>query len=470
MLSLPSPSAPRMTSAPNAPSPDEFPDVLRSAHAIAQVFLAGLPTHVAAHATTSPIDATPPDGIGTTAALAHFATALQPRLSGSAGPRYFGFVTGGATPAALAGDWLTSTYDQNVSNAIGSIAADLEQASARAIARMLGVGDDFHGVFVSGATAANTVALATARQWAGARAGHDVAESGMDGAPSIRVLGGSPHASVAKAMAILGLGRAQLAVTPRLAGRTAVDVDALDARLREQTQAGHACVVVASVGEVNTGDIDDLAALAAVCRRHGAWLHIDGAFGLFAALLPERRAELAAATQADSITVDLHKWMNVPYDSALVYTRHAVLQRQVFRASAVYLGDNPDPLHLTPENSRRLRALPAWMSIAAYGRDGIARIVQRNCALARRLGDGIAAMPAFELLDAVRLNIVCFALRDGDAAARDALLARLQADGRAFMTPTVLFGRPAIRAAISNWMTSEHDIDLTLAALRELVK
>lgn len=445
------------------PARAEYRPTLTAALETALAFLHGLPTRPAGVVDSGEVPA-PPEGIGAEAALEHFRMHYEPRLSGSAGPRYFGFVTGGATPAALAGDWLASAYDQNVSNTIGSVAAALEQATTAAYARLFGLGEEFAGYFVSGATQSNTVALATARQRLYAQRGHDVAEQGLAGAPQLRVLGGAPHSSILKAAAILGIGRRHVEVLRCLPGRTAVDPDALAERLADGGE--RPTLVVASAGEVNTGDFDDIAALAALCRRHGAWLHVDGAFGLFAALDPAQAGRLAGLALADSVTVDLHKWLNVPYDSALVYTRHPSLQRQVFRASAAYLGDTPDPLHYTPENSRRFRALPAWFALAAYGRKGIGEVVRRNCALARRLGEGLAALPGVELLDEVRLNIVCFALREGDAAKRDRVLDHLLADGRAFMTPTVYAGRPAVRAAISNWSTTEADIDLTLQAVR----
>ena len=228
-------------------------------------------------------------------------------------------------------------------------------------------------------------------------------------------------------------------------------------------------IVIASAGEVNTGDFDDLTALADLCERYGAWLHVDGAFGLFAAFSRDHRARLAGIARADSVTVDLHKWLNVPYDGAIAYTRHPDPQRDVFRASAAYLGDTPDPLHFVPENSRRFRALPAWMALVAYGSEGIAEAIERSCEQARSLADGIAGIEGLDLLDPVRLNIVCFAPATTGAEARDRLLAWLVADGRIFLTPTVLHGRPALRLAVSNWRTTENDVEITLQALRDAI-
>lgn len=434
-------------------------------------FLDTLPTRpvAATHMAEANADAAPPlHGMGAGAALQRFVERFEAGLSASPGPRYWGFVTGGATPAALAGDWLASAYDQNLSNDVGSVASSVEREALAGLRALFGLPAVFHGAFVSGATAANTAALATARQWLHAQRGLDSAEDGLCGAPPLRVLAGAAHSSIEKALAIVGIGRRALTRLPCLHGRTAVDVAALRQALR--TVGDAPCVVVASAGEVNTGDFDDIDEIASVCAEHGAWLHVDGAFGLFAALSPAHADQLRGIERADSITVDLHKWLNVPYDSGAVFTRQPRSQRAVFRASSAYLGDTTDALHYTPENSRRFRALPAWLSLVAYGRDGIGKWVARDCALAERFGAGIQQRPALQLLDRVRLNIVCFALRNGDAASRDALLQHLTRDGRVFLTPTVLFGRPAIRAALSNWRTTEHDVDVALTALDDALR
>ncbi|HZH42652.1 MAG TPA: pyridoxal-dependent decarboxylase [Lysobacter sp.] len=451
---------------PPLPHTDDYASVLDRAHEVALAYLKSLRERPAAIAAPAPAPVLP-EGIGLEAALAHFLETIEPQFSASPGPRYFGFVTGGATPAALAADWLASAYDQNVSNDVGSIAGDVEQQTVNAFARLFGLAPEMRGYFVSGATQSNTVAMATARQWAYQKLGRDVAEDGLVGAPPIAILGGAPHSSLGKALSVIGLGRGSIEKVPCQPGRTAVDLNALARRLAQRD--GRPKIVLASAGEVNTGDFDDLAAIADLCREHEAWLHVDGAFGLFAALDPARAHLLAGIDRADSVTVDLHKWLNVPYDSALIYTRHPALQRQVFRAASAYLGDSPDPLHHVPENSRRFRALPAWFTLAAYGRAGIADWVMRNCAVAGQIGEGLKAIPGVELLDEVRLNIVCFALRDGDLARRDEFLDRITADGRAFMSPTVLFGRPGVRVAVSNWMTDARDAEVTLAAVRDVL-
>ncbi|WP_394823350.1 pyridoxal phosphate-dependent decarboxylase family protein [Pendulispora albinea] len=445
----------------------ELDEILNSAHEAARAFLQTAAARpVAAPLQPVPFPELPERGWGALRAIEFFRANLEPMLSGSPGPRYLGFVTGGATPAAVAGDWLVSAYDQNVSNDGDSIATAVERHTLALLRTLFGLPDAFEGAFVSGATQANLVALATARQWVYDRVGVDVAQVGLAGAPPVAVLGGSPHASIDKALSILGMGRASIERIPCLPGRAAIDPAALDQRLAAHAaKGGPPCIVTASAGEVNTGDFDDLRAIGAIARRYGAWFHVDGAFGLFAAVDPELAHLVAGVEAADSIAADAHKWLNVPYDSAFVWTRHLPLQERVFRAAGPYLGAGPDLLHRTPENSRRFRALPAWMTLMAYGREGYRAIIHRCCAHARRLGAHLAASSSFELLDEVRLNILCFAPRGGDPSQRDRVLEALRAGGRAFLTPTTFSGRPAIRAAFSNWSTTDDDVALIARAL-----
>jgi hypothetical protein len=265
--------------------------LLEGTTAAAREFLARLPERAAAVALSADEAPAPlPEGMGEMAALEAFRRRYEACLSGSAGPRYWGFVTGGTTPAALSGDWLVGVYDQNVSNAVGSAAAAVEREAAAWLRELFGLPADHEAVFVTGATQSNTVALATAREWAYARLGHDAAEDGLAGAPRVAVLAGAAHSSIDKSLAVLGLGRRSLERLALLPGRTALDMGALSRRLGELS--GQPAIVVASAGEVNTGDFDDLAAAAAICREHGAWLHVDGAFGLFAALSPRHAGRL----------------------------------------------------------------------------------------------------------------------------------------------------------------------------------
>ncbi len=445
-----------------------LPELLEQARDTATAFIGGLADRPAGCAPAGNLSelALPELGNGSSDALELFRQRFESGLSASPGPRYVGFVTGGVTPAALVGDWLVAAYDQNLATGGDSIAAAVERQTLAMLRQLFGLPDTFAGAFVSGATMANVTALAAARQQMATRLGIDTAEEGLWQLPRIPVLAGAPHASIAKAASMLGMGRRAIERLALVPGRQAMDPDALRARL--EALDGAPAIVVASAGDVNTGDFDDLVALGELCRRHGAWLHVDGAFGLFARCDPDRADVLAGLEQADSLATDGHKWLNVPYDSGIVFNRHLPAQEQVFRASSAYLGDGPDLLHRTPENSRRFRALPAWMTLQAYGRAGYRAIVGRCCELAARLGQWLERSPQFELLAPVRLNIVCFALTGDDAATRDRFLAALIADGRVLVSQTHFSGRPALRAAFCNWSSTERDLDSITAALSEV--
>jgi glutamate/tyrosine decarboxylase-like PLP-dependent enzyme len=433
-------------------------DLLRETLAAALDYLATVDDRPAAvDFTPAPPGTLPEAGLGAQATLRQFLARFGADWPASNGPRFWGFVTGGTTPAALAGDWLASAYDLNLSSA------------AHLVRELLGLPANFHGTFVSGATMSNFVGLALGREWVARRHGTSVAQAGLHAMPPFPVLSGAAHSSVYKALAMLGLGRASLRTVALQPGnREAVDVAALRRELARLD--GAPCIVVANAGTVNTVDFDDLGAVAELQREFPFWLHVDGAFGAFAACAPRFRRLVAGIESADSLTVDAHKWLNVPYDSGLIFTRHRDLQLAVFRNSAAYLGelgDPPDFVHLAPENSRRLRALPAWFTLQAYGRRGYQEIVERTCELAQALGARIAASAEFRLLAPVRLNVVCFTLAGAMTAERvQGFLARLRADGRVFLTPTVYQGVPAIRAAFSNWRTQETDLDSAWQAMR----
>jgi glutamate/tyrosine decarboxylase-like PLP-dependent enzyme len=451
---------------------EELPHILAQTMAEVERFLAGLAERPAA---IYPAEADPlllPDnGLGAVKALEIFQERYAPFISASPGPRYFGFVTGGTTPAALAGDWLTGAIDQNAIEA-NTAAAQLEREAIAFLRDLFGLPDRFFGSFVSGATMASFVGLALARQWLARQKNIDAAVAGLAALPPLKILSGAPHATIYKAAAMAGLGRGNVELVPCLPNREAVDITALRARL--MAFAGEPCIVVGNAGTVNTVDFDDLAQLAALKKEFNFWLHVDGAFGGFAACAAPYRHLLAGLAEADSITIDAHKWLNVPYDAAMQFTPHQDLQLQVFQASAAYLGEieaRPNFVHLTPESSRRLRALPAWFTLLAYGRNGYADIVTRNCAVARQLAERLAASEAFTLLAPARMNVVCFSLKVEPERLSPALirqfLARLTADGRIFLTPTVYQGRPAMRIAVSNWRTEAADIDIAWQALQD---
>lgn len=416
-----------------------------------------------------PSEVLPAEGKGALHALEHFKKHYAAKMANTAGPRYFGFVTGGSTPASLAGDWLVSAYDQNACGSNDSIAPQLEHQTIHFFRQLLGLTDDYFGSFVTGATVSNFVGLALGRQWVGECHGIDISNEGIT--VPIKILSGTAHSSVFKSLSMSGMGRNALHTIDTLPDREAIDVVALENYLKQNNQP---VIVVANAGTVNTVDFDDLEAIGKLKSAYNFWLHVDAAFGGFAASSEKYSHYMKGINHADSITVDAHKWLNVPYDAAMQFTRHKALQLKVFQNSAAYLGDpaqSPDFFHYTPENSRRFRALPSWFTFMAYGKSGIREIVERNCEAAHRLGDMISTSASFRLLAPVRMNVVCFTLTENNVttASIRKFLNSVRDDGQVFFTPTVYQGIPAIRAAISNWQTELKDITLAFNVL-EFIK
>ncbi len=415
----------------------------------------------------------PEDGAGAIAILNRFREQYGPYLAAGSGPRYWGFVTGGVTPAALAGDWLSSAIDMNAADK-GGAAFNIEIEALQMLRQLLGLPDTFAGSFVTGATMSNFAGLAVARQWLGRQYGKDIGQQGMGVLTDARVLSCVPHSSVPKCLSMLGFGRDALVRIPALPLRESVNIAALEAWLEQHKD--QPVIYVASAGTVNTTDFDDLAALAALRQRYNFWLHVDAAFGGFAACSPRYRHLLKGWEAADSITIDAHKWMNVPYDAAMIFCKHPGLQADVFKnVGAAYLGDPAKDfnfIHHVPENSRRLRALPAWCTLLAYGRQGYRDIVEDNVQQARLLGSLIDESPYFKLLAPVNLCVACFTLNlppEELAAATAAFLATLAERGVAFMTPTVYQDTPAIRAALVNWRTTTEDVRQTWREMENIV-
>lgn len=413
----------------------------------------------------------PEKGNGAAALLQYFQQHYAARMANSAGPRYFGFVTGGSTPASVAGDWLVSVYDQVMSGSNDSVAHVLERQTLHFLKQFFGLDKEFSGTFVTGATMSNFVSLATARQWAGEQQGINLSEEGLSGMQPIRVISAAPHSSILKSLSMLGLGRKALVQLNTLPEREAIDVRELERYLQDHQEP---VIVVANAGTVNTVDFDDLEAISALKKKYNFWLHVDAAFGGFAAVSPQYNHFVKGINGADSITIDAHKWLNVPYDAAMQFTRHRALQAKVFQNQAAYLGDPalmPDSMHFTPENSRRFRALPAWFSLMAYGKEGHRDIVERNCAMAHQLGEYIKSSDEFRLLAPVRMNVVCFTIAREGLTMDDirSFLNDVRDDGQVFFTPTLYKGTAGIRAAISNWQTGADDIRLAFDVLKKIL-
>ncbi len=412
----------------------------------------------------------PRKGIRAEGAIDFFAKHYADKMNNSAGPRYFGFVTGGSTPASIAGDWLVSAYDQNACGSNDSIAPQLEKQTLHFLKQLLGLDESYFGSFVTGATISNFASMAIARQWVGEQHGVDISNEGLQALPPLKVVSGTPHSSIIKSLSMLGIGRNALVKINTLPDREAVDMNELEIYLKQNQ--GNPSIVVANAGTVNTVDFDDLEAIGALKNKYNFWLHVDAAFGGFAGISPKFAHLMIGVNHADSITVDAHKWLNVPYDAAMQFTKHKNLQLKVFQNSAAYLGDpaqSPDFFHYTPENSRRFRALPSWFTVMAYGKEGHQEIVERNCTCANMLGNMLDGSNEFKLLSPVRMNVVCFTFKEANpsSTAIADFLAKVRDDGRAFFTPTNYKGVPAIRAAFSNWQTTEEDVKITFHALKE---
>jgi glutamate/tyrosine decarboxylase-like PLP-dependent enzyme len=416
----------------------------------------------------------PEDGDGALEALGQLGAA-RGAATRSPGPRFFHFVTGGATPAALAADWLASALDQNPglwsSSPLGS---RLEIVAVDWLKELFRLPPEWSGVLTTGATMANFVGLGAARRWYGERLGVDVEADGLTGLPPLPVFGGGYiHASAEKALAMLGVGTAQIRrLEADSAGR--IDLAVLEAELKELD--GRPAILLATAGEVNAGDFDPIERMAELASQHDAWLHVDGAFGLFART-SETAAGLAAGVErADSVIADGHKWLNVPYECGFAFVREPRYQAGAFAAGAPYLTteDRPAWGFLGPEMSRRARSFATWATLRAYGRSGYRAMVERHLALARRVGEQVEAAAELELLAPVKLNVICFRLHppDFDEAGLDELNRRIGAavieDGRVYFGTTIYRGHVCFRPAIVNWLTTERDVDLIVETVREL--
>jgi glutamate/tyrosine decarboxylase-like PLP-dependent enzyme len=382
----------------------------------------------------------------------------SPATVASAGGRYFGFVTGGALPAALAANWLASTWDQNASlHVMSPTTVQIEQVALRWVIELLGLPAECGGAFVTGATMANLAGLAAARRTLLLRGGWDVELQGLFGAPELTVVvGDEVHVSVLKALSLLGLGRERVLRVPTdEQGR--MRVEALPP-LDERT------IVCLQAGNVNTGACDPIEAICAKAHAAGAWVHIDGAFGLWAAVAPTYAGLVAGIAQADSWATDGHKWLNTPYDCGIVLCKRPEDLRGAMAVLAPYLqlGDQREPQHYGPEFSRRARGLEAWAAIRSLGRQGLAELVERCCRHAARFAEGLRGA-GYRVLNEVELNQVLVSFGDDETTRK--VIAAVQAEGTCWCGGTVWHGQAAMRISVSSWATTTEDVERSLAAI-----
>jgi len=382
----------------------------------------------------------------------------SPATVASAGGRYFGFVTGGSLPAALAANWLAAAWDQNSFDDTSSpVAAKVEEVALRWLLDVLRLPSSAGGGFVTGATMANFSGLAAARHALLRREGWDVEARGLFGAPPITVVvGDEVHVSLLKALSMLGLGRDRVVRVP-------VD-DQGRMRPGALPPLSGPTIVCCQAGNVNTGAFDPVGDISAAAHEAGAWVHVDGAFGLWAAAAPARAHLIEGCEQADSWATDAHKWLNVPYDSGLVFCRRREHLAAAMSATAAYLpgGERRKPFHFTPEMSRRARGVEVWAALRSLGRTGLADLVERCCRHAARFAEGLAAA-GYDVLNDVVLNQVLVSFGDADTTLR--VIGDAQDDGVCWCGGTVWQGRTAMRISTSSWATTEEDVDRSLQAM-----
>jgi glutamate/tyrosine decarboxylase-like PLP-dependent enzyme len=382
----------------------------------------------------------------------------SPATVASAGSRYFGFVIGGSLPASLAASWLAAAWDQNAGLVAASpVAAALEEIALEWLLDVLSLPDTAAGAFVTGATMANFTSLAAARHAVLARAGWDVEADGLHGGPAVKVIASAEaHATLFKAIGLLGLGRNNVVIVPTdEQGRMRAEL------LPELSGPTIVCI---QAGNVNSGAFDPAAEVCDRAHAAGAWVHVDGAFGLWASAAPTRAHLAHGVAQADSWATDAHKWLNVPYDSGLAFVRDASALRAAMAQGAAYYitGEHREPIHYTPETSRRARGVEVWAALRSLGRSGLADLVERTCGYAVRFADGLRA-GTHEVLNDVVLNQVLVSFGSDEVTRQ--VVAGVQSEGTAWCGGTRWHGRDAMRISVSSWATTESDVDRSLAAI-----
>ncbi len=409
-----------------------------------------------------PDDPLPPEQV-----VEELVAGAEPGVVALGSGRYFGFVIGGALPAALAADWLTSTWDQNAGLYVGGPSASVvEQVTRSWLVDLLGLPPESSVGFVTGTQMAHVTGLAAARWHVLDAVGWDVGAKGLTGASRVTVLGAEKrHVTVDRALRLLGLG-APTVVASDSQGRLVPDA------LREALGEGPT-IVCAQAGEVNTGAFDPLPEIADACQAAGAWLHVDGAFGIWAAVSPRLRHLVEGLHRADSWTTDAHKWLNVPYDSGIVFCKHPESHRAAMTIAASYLIQDEtalvrDEVDWVPEFSRRARGFAIYAALRSLGRSGLVELVERCCDAATRFAERIVELDGVEVLNEVVLNQVLFRFESDERT--DEALARVQESGRIWLSGTTWDGRKAIRVSVSNWQTGDEEIDLAVAEFAQAGK
>lgn len=408
------------------------------------------------------------------AVVRELAAGVQGGLVGSAGGRFYGWVIGGGLPAALAADWLTGTWDQNAGLAACSpAAAVVEEACGAWLKDLLGVPASASFALVTGCQMAHVTCLAAARHALLSRAGWDVNRDGLPGAPTIRLVSSREmHGTTTRAVRLLGLGTANIELLP-----TGDDGQLRAGTLREalEREPGRPTIVVLQAGDVNAGAFDVFAELIPIAHAAGAWVHVDGAMGLWCNAAPPLRHLLAGVGEADSWATDGHKWLNVPYDCGYAFVAHPEHHRAAMEHHASYLvhaADVRDQLDWTPEHSRRARGFSTWAALRELGRDGVAQLIIRCCGYAKEIVERIGALPGAEAVIVPQINqgLVRFRAMHGNASEEehdrrtDAVMAAINAGGEAFFTGTTWHGRRCMRVSVSNWRTTAADVDRAVAA------
>ena len=405
------------------------------------------------------------------AVIADLARDVEPGLIASAGPRYFGFVVGGALPVAVAADWLTAAWDQNTGGyPLAPALSVAEEVAAGWVRDLLGLPPGCGVGFVTGCQMAHFTCLAAARHAVLRDVGWDVEGDGLQGAPELRVIAGSQaHVTVQVACRMLGLGFGRIRLVPS-DDHGRMRPDELKAEL---ARGGGPTIVCAQAGEVNTGACDPFDEIVDACRRHGAWCHVDGAFGLWAAVSPTRRALLAGVERADSWATDAHKWLNVPYDCGIAAVGDAAAHRAAMTSTSPYIPPHdeafPWGFDWTPEFSRRARGVPLYAALRGLGRAGLAALVDSRCDHAQRMADRLAEADGVEVLNDVVLNQVLVRFDDDDALTR-AVIDRVQQDGVCWLSGSTFGGRSVMRVSVVGWQTTVADIDRSAEAILEAAR